>query len=73
MVFIKFYERQVFRLFKVINRLRQRIPVSIVEDGVKKRELLFSKDACFSEEVTRNMLRLEKRRIIKIREVDDED
>ena len=59
--------------FKIRNKKRQKFPIEIVENGEIKLVHINAKGKVFSEEKTSRIKELEKRRIISVTEVVDED
>jgi len=60
-------------MYRVKNKTRQKLPIDIVEKGNKKRVFLKGKGVTFSEEITTVIGRLEKQKILVVKEVDEEE
>lgn len=59
-------------MLKVRNRSNQQLPIDIIEDGDKKRVFLLTKQSVKSEGMTDVLENLEERRLVVIREIEDE-
>lgn len=60
-------------MYKIRNKLKQRIQVSVVSEGKEKRVSINSRNFVYSEEVTNQIERLSRKGIVRVMEVEEED